>query len=424
MPCAPPPQHRPVVRPRASLLARAPLRRREDRHGRPHRAGGGIDRAVLDAIAGELAALASVRRAARGGGVVGRHRARRPAAQARRAPEADGHAPGLRRGGAGAPSGCGRRPSRRRSGWWRRVPRTPTSPTGSASSTRAPLDALFARGAVPVINENDTVSVDEIAFGDNDSLSAQVANLARADVLVMLSVAPRPSMTPASASPSSPRATGPWTSSSERTRPRAAKGMVTKVRAARGSGAVGATSVIASGRLPGVLTKSLRGEDIGTVFEPRADATLVAEPLDRPHAPRAGTLVVDDGARKALVEGAGPSRRASVSAGSFRRGDPVDIATADGKAFARGLATYGRRAPSRCGAARRRRSPTCSDTTSARRPSTATTSSRSTGDPRRPRARHPRRRMVARHGHPASLQSFVVHRALSPAQSVTTRSSA
>ena len=57
-------------------------------------------------------------------------------------------------------------------------------------NARAALDALAARGAIAVINENDTVSVDEIAFGDNDSLSAQVANLVDADALVMLSVAP------------------------------------------------------------------------------------------------------------------------------------------------------------------------------------------------------------------------------------------
>jgi glutamate 5-kinase len=211
-------------------------------------------------------------------------------------------------------------------------------------NARAALDALATRGAVPVINENDTVSVDEIAFGDNDSLSAQVANLARADVLVMLSVAP------ALLDDSGARV--PFVAAGNRAVDRFIRtetsaggkgGMVTKVRAARAAAAVGATAVIAPGRMPGVLTRLFAGEDLGTVFEPAptprsSRSHWIAHTL-RPR----GTLVVDDGARRALVEG----RRSLLPSGvrevrgSFRRGDPVDITTTDGRPFARGLAAYG-----------------------------------------------------------------------------------
>ena len=210
-------------------------------------------------------------------------------------------------------------------------------------NARGALDALVSRGAVPVINENDTVSVDEIAFGDNDSLSAQVANLVKADLLVMLSVAPGLLDDEGGRVPF----VGPGDRSVDRfiraeTSAGGKGGMVTKVRAARAAAAAGATAVIAPGREPGVLSSLFAGADVGTLFAPdptprSSRAHWIAHTL------RArGTLVVDEGARKAITEGKRSLLPSGVRLvrGSFRRGDPVDIADGKGAVFARGLATY------------------------------------------------------------------------------------
>jgi glutamate 5-kinase len=210
-------------------------------------------------------------------------------------------------------------------------------------NARAALDALASRAAVPVINENDTVSVDEIAFGDNDSLSAQVANLVRAELLVMLSVAPGlldHDGTRVAYVSAGDRSIDKYIRSD--TSSGGKGGMVTKVRAARAASAAGAVAVIAPGRAPGVLGALFAGDDVGTLFDrdktPRSSrAHWIAHTL------RArGTLVVDGGARDALSRADRsllPSGITEVR-GTFRRGDPVDIEGPDGKVFARGLATY------------------------------------------------------------------------------------
>ncbi len=209
-------------------------------------------------------------------------------------------------------------------------------------NARRALAELLRRGALPVVNENDTVSVEEIAFGDNDALSAQVANLVHADLLVMLSVAPAlldgevrvPVVLPGDhgvdrliRSDHSTGGTG---------------GMVTKLRAARAVTAVGCTAVIAAGKRHGVLTEVLTGGDVGTVFVPETHqmpsrAHWILHTL-RPR----GALVVDDGARSAVVQhhrSLLPSGVLEVR-GTFGQGDPVDLVTPDGVAFARGLAAY------------------------------------------------------------------------------------
>ena len=201
----------------------------------------------------------------------------------------------------------------------------------------------MSRGAVPVINENDTVSVDEIAFGDNDSLSAQVANLVKADLLVMLSVAPGLLDDAGVRVPF----VGPGDRSVDRfirsdTSAGGKGGMVTKVRAARAAAAAGASAVIAPGRAPGVLASLFAGDDVGTLFAPdptprSSRAHWIAHTL-RPR----GTLVVDEGALKAIREGKRSLLPSGVRVvrGTFRRGDPVDIADSKGHVVARGLATY------------------------------------------------------------------------------------
>jgi glutamate 5-kinase len=198
---------------------------------------------------------------------------------------------------------------------------------------------------VAVINENDTVSVDEIAFGDNDALSAQVANVVDADLLVMLSAAPGlldgerrvPEVQPDDAQAESfvrPDTSGGGTG-----------GMSTKLKAARAAASRGTAAVIAAGKEPGVLTRVLAGEDVGTLFWPATERLASrAHWIVHTLRPR-GSVRVDAGAFAALSGGQKsllPSGIVQVT-GSFRQGDAVDLVNPEGKIFARGLSTYAAR---------------------------------------------------------------------------------
>jgi glutamate 5-kinase len=208
-------------------------------------------------------------------------------------------------------------------------------------NARRALAELARRGAIAVINENDTVSVDEIAFGDNDALSAQVANVCNADLLVMLSVAPAlldgdtrvPVVHPQDAHVESFVRTG--TSAGGK------GGMATKVRAGRAAASVGASAVITAGREPDALLRVLNGEDIGTWFV-RAVERLASRKHWIAHTLRPrGTLTVDAGAVRAVHAGKSllPSGITDI-VGDFAQGDAVDLRTQDGASFARGLAVY------------------------------------------------------------------------------------
>jgi glutamate 5-kinase len=209
-------------------------------------------------------------------------------------------------------------------------------------NARRALTELTARGAIPVINENDTVSVDEIAFGDNDALSAQVANAVDADLLVMLSAAPGlldgdqrvPEVWPHDGRAESlvrPDTSGGGTG-----------GMSTKLKAARAAASRGTAAVIAAGKEAGMLGRVLAGEEVGTLFWPATERLASrAHWIVHTLRPR-GAVRVDEGAFSALRGGQKsllPSGIVQVS-GSFRQGDAVDLINPDGKIFARGLATY------------------------------------------------------------------------------------
>jgi glutamate 5-kinase len=213
-------------------------------------------------------------------------------------------------------------------------------------NARRALGELLRRRAVPVINENDTVSVEEIAFGDNDMLAAQVSNLVDGVLLVMLSVADgvrRPDGTRVD----EVLATDPLLD--EIARPSASRfgkgGMISKLRAARIAAARGAHVAIVPGKRAGAIAALLEGEDVGTVLVPddergrlRSRAHWIAHTL-RP----AGTVRVDAGAARALRADKSllPSGITAVT-GEFLEGDPVDIAVegADAPPLARGLVRY------------------------------------------------------------------------------------
>ncbi len=216
-------------------------------------------------------------------------------------------------------------------------------------NARATLDTLLNCGIIPIINENDTVAVDEIKFGDNDNLSALVTNLTEADLLVILSDID-------GLYDRDPRAYAdarliPLVRNITREMERGAGGagstvgtggMASKLAAARKVGRSGVPSIIVNGRTPGLLDKALAGEDVGTMF------LAAREVLNRRKhwiaytlRPR-GRIIVDQGAAEVLHQHGRsllPSGIVKVE-GEFQRGACILICGPDGAEFARGLVDY------------------------------------------------------------------------------------
>jgi glutamate 5-kinase len=217
---------------------------------------------------------------------------------------------------------------------------------------RNTLTALFDYDAVPVINENDTISVDEIRFGDNDRLAAMVTNLLRAPLLVILSVVDGlhradPGSTGTGAAPEVVTLVKDLDddvlglAGDSRSRG-GTGGMRSKLAAARLVTHAGGSVIIASGKTPGRLTQILAGESVGTLFLARG-ATQGARKrwIGLTARPR-GRLVVDDGARRALQTGTKSLLAIGVVevVGEFEKGDVVAVCTSDGHEFARGLSNF------------------------------------------------------------------------------------
>jgi glutamate 5-kinase len=212
-------------------------------------------------------------------------------------------------------------------------------------NARHALQALFGLGAVPIVNENDATATDEITFGDNDALAAHVAILVRARLLVLLTevegVFTRAPGTPGA------ELVGDATRVEDIVLGDASRlgrgGMRSKVLAAEMAASAGIPTVIAGGTAPAVLEPILAGEPRGTRFR-GADRELSAFKLWlRFGKPVAGTLRVDEGARRAVVEESRSLLAVGVVSceGGFEAGDAVEIAGPDGVAFAKGIASAG-----------------------------------------------------------------------------------
>lgn len=214
-------------------------------------------------------------------------------------------------------------------------------------NARNTMNALAGIGVVPVINENDTVSVDEIRFSDNDILAALVTNLLRADLLVILtnveglydgdpeSKGSRLIGTVAKIDDKLLKAVSQGASSL------GTGGMSSKLEAASMVAAAGETVVIANGRAENILTDILGGTDTGTVVLPAAVKMASRKRWIGLTVRPKGTIVVDKGAEKAVRNGKSllPSGITDVQ-GRFREGDVVSIQSASGIEFARGLTNY------------------------------------------------------------------------------------
>jgi glutamate 5-kinase len=211
-------------------------------------------------------------------------------------------------------------------------------------NARNALDTLLKLGVVPVVNENDATATDEITFGDNDALAAQVAVLVRARLLVLLTEVDGVY----SAHPATPGAR-PLARGDEAAKAHVGAatalgrgGMASKIASANLAAAAGIPTVIASGRGGDVLAPIVAGERRGTRFAPGEGANAFRLWL-RYVKPAVATLVVDEGAKRALVAQGRSLLAVGVvrTEGSFAPGDAVELATADGIAFAKGLASAG-----------------------------------------------------------------------------------
>ena len=216
-------------------------------------------------------------------------------------------------------------------------------------NARSTLKALLKHNVIPIINENDTVTTDEIRFGDNDTLGALVANLIDAQVLVLLTdqqglYTNDPRRDPEAKFISVGRAddmqyeamaggTGSGISRG---------GMLTKILAARRAANTGIHTVIASGHEPNVLHRLLSGEAIGTLlYAPEASLAKRKSWL-ADHLQLRGKVTLDAGAVKALLHGGKSLLPIGVVAvsGEFERGDAIGCIDPTGRELARGLANY------------------------------------------------------------------------------------
>ena len=216
-------------------------------------------------------------------------------------------------------------------------------------NSRSTLLTLLKLGAVPVINENDTVATEEIRFGDNDTLGALVANSLEADLLVILTDQPGlyerdPSIDPSAKlvhqacinDPALSEMVGESRSGLGR------GGMVTKLRAARLAARSGAATVIVGGRENRVLTRVIAGEPLGTFLIPDTDPLTARKRWLAGQLKLKGELSLDEGAVKVLKESGRSLLPIGVvsMAGDFERGDLVACLDANGHEVARGLVNY------------------------------------------------------------------------------------
>ena len=220
---------------------------------------------------------------------------------------------------------------------------------GRYLNARNTLLALLDFGVLPIVNENDTVAVDEIKVGDNDNLAALVAHLIDAQLLVLLTDVDGLYTGDPRRDPAARRLETVEAVTEEVQRfvfDEAGRvsvgGMSTKLEAAQKAAASGIGMVIASGRDPGTLGRLIRGEPVGTYFLPRDDRLAARKRWIAFAVPPQGRLMVDAGARKALTERGKsllPSGLVEVD-GQFDAGDVVALIEADGQEFARGLVNY------------------------------------------------------------------------------------
>ncbi|MBI5568288.1 MAG: glutamate 5-kinase [Chloroflexi bacterium] len=217
-------------------------------------------------------------------------------------------------------------------------------------NSRNTLIALLDHGLIPIVNENDTVATEEIRVGDNDNLSALVANLIDADLLVLLTDQtglytadptqdPTAQLVPNVIEPDIPPEL--WQAAGGTANGLGTGGMLTKLQAADLARRSGTTVVIANGGEPNVLNRLVSGEKLGTWFQPVVTAIESRKRYILAGGRATGHVRVDDGAQHALQHGRSllPVGVTDVS-GDFDRGDTIQVINSSGREIARGLTNY------------------------------------------------------------------------------------
>jgi len=216
-------------------------------------------------------------------------------------------------------------------------------------NARNTILTLVNHGIIPIINENDSVAVEEIKFGDNDNLSALITNLVQADLLIILtntdglydkdpcieSDSQRISIVP-EVNDEIEKAAGDTISAI------CVGGMITKVQAAKKAAIFGLSTVVANGKVGGMINRIINGEDVGTLFLPKEDRMASRKHWIAFAVRPKGEIIVDKGAQRAIVDKGKsllPSGILDVR-GRFAIGDSVGLMNPDGCEFAKGLVNY------------------------------------------------------------------------------------
>ncbi|MCB1214004.1 MAG: glutamate 5-kinase [Deltaproteobacteria bacterium] len=216
-------------------------------------------------------------------------------------------------------------------------------------NARHTLSELLRLGLIPIVNENDTVTAEEIKVGDNDNLAALVAHLAEADLLINLSdidgvYEQDPSFFPQAKKLDLLKKISAFIKkgASDTLKQGSTGGMLTKLEAAEKAQAYGIPTIIANGKAPKILNKIEQGKSVGTLILPKEQKMGSKKYWIAYGMKSRGCLEVDQGAKEVLLKKGRsllPSGICGVI-GSFQKGDAVDICLKGGKTFARGLTSY------------------------------------------------------------------------------------
>ncbi|MBP88767.1 MAG: glutamate 5-kinase [Planctomycetaceae bacterium] len=217
-------------------------------------------------------------------------------------------------------------------------------------NVRNTLLALLEYGAIPIINENDTVAIEELAttFGDNDRLAALVTNLLRAPLLIILSdvdglYTGDPTLDSSSLVPLVTDLDDKIVAYAEDKQTGHSKGgMASKLRAARIATVAGENVIVASGHRPGILRQIIDGEEVGTLFVAQGKSISPWKRWIGFSAQPRGKIVLDEGACKAIAQNGSSLLAIGITAtdGVFDKGDVVAICDLHGNELARGLTNY------------------------------------------------------------------------------------
>jgi glutamate 5-kinase len=220
---------------------------------------------------------------------------------------------------------------------------------GRYLNVRNTILTLFEWGVVPIVNENDTVSIAEIKFGDNDHLAAMVTNLLQAPLLILLTVVDGLCSGDPAADPTAKMVAtvnnidiSVMGMAGDSRSVLGTGGMRSKLRAARLATAAGESVIMANGSIPGILDAVFACEPVGTLFMPHGDPVTARKRWLGFTARPKGSLRVNEGAKKALCmlgKSLLPVGVVEVQ-GTFSKGDVLSLCDPSGTEFARGLTNY------------------------------------------------------------------------------------